>query len=219
MNKELFQKEFEEALTRNFAKQIEYLSYDYKVFFPLRGLIYQASKCLMLEFNYAAITLTNSILERLLKLALIDKEVGIRGIPTDQWNKIFHAADEKYGSIVLGNSIDLCRKENLINEREKDFLHNTIRNMVRNGFSHADAGKVLVNIPDSVRLFQGSFTDTKIEEISLNPKTIPSLQTVHIENFVNVNAAPYFEFVFGLMKQIEKRLVELDKQKPGSLFK
>ena len=105
----------------------------------------------------------------------------------------------------------MCRKENLINEKEKDTLFTTIRELMRNGFSHADITKVLANLPDEVQMFQGSFNDpTKLVEISLNPKIVPPLQSLHMESFAKQNATNYFKYVFKLLENIENRIVQMD---------
>ena len=207
-----FESHFIECLTKNFGQYSPYLEFEYKVFFELRTTVYQITKCLILELNYATITLTNYTLERLLKLALIFKEVGIRPIPTENWNSVFGIADQKYGSLTLANSIEQCKKEKLITESEKNTLFNTVRELMRNGFSHADAGKVLVNIPDSQPLVKANINrPTEIEEITLNPKVIPTLQYIHIEMFAKQNASKYFEYVFRLIGNIENRIKEMDK--------
>ena len=219
MEKEVFVKDFSESIDKNLGTFDPYFEYKYNVFFPLRGIVFEACKCLMLEFNYAAITLCNLILERLLKLALIEKEIGLRGISNEKWNEVFSAADKRYGSINLSTSIDQCQKMGLINDAEKEYFQNSIRDMMRNGFSHADASKVLLNAPDQMTFIYGSFSESGTDEINLNVKAIPSIQGVLLNKFVDATALQYFKNVFELMQRIEMRLVEIDKQIPGSRFK
>lgn len=83
MEKEVFEKCFKEQLDKNFAEFGKYFDYEYRHFFDFRPIVFQITKCLILELDFAVITLTNHLLERLLKLSLISKAVGIRTIPTE----------------------------------------------------------------------------------------------------------------------------------------
>jgi len=209
MDKELFEKSFIDSLNKNYPELSKYFDFNLKVFNELNTLIFEINKCLILEFHRAAITLTNHLLERLLKLALINYEVGIGPIPVDQWNSVFEGPNKKYGSINLGNSIDKCKKLEIITVKEYKILFDTIRELMRNGFSHADSGKTLVGLPDELIGFQGNFNKPgDINEVGLNQKVIPFLQALNMETFANETSKPYFEFVFGLIFRIEKRLDE-----------
>jgi len=157
MNKELFEKNFIENLNKNFPELSKYFDFKLEIFNELNTLIFEINKCLILEFQRATITLTNNLLERLLKLALIYNETGIGPKPIDKWNSIFGEPNKKYSSIPLGNSIEKCKKLELITENEEIFLFNTIRKLMRNGFSHADSSEILEHLPDDSKMFQGSF--------------------------------------------------------------
>lgn len=209
----MFEKNFLEHLNKNFDHYSKYFVFEYQVFYEFRPVVYQISKCLILELDYAVITLTNHLLERLLKLALISKAVGIKPIPKENWNTVFAGPQIQYGSLNLGNSIELCKKENLIDATEKDFLFEIVRELMRNGFSHADPGKVLSSLPDEISMFEGSFSElsTPLKEIKLNPKIIPPLQWIGMEQFAKTNASSYFDFVFKLIEKIETRLAEMEK--------
>ncbi len=209
MEKELFEKDFIGNLNKNFSELSMYFDFQPKVFFEFNTLIYEINKCLILELDRAAITLTNHLLERLMKLALIYNETGIGPKPVEQWNEIFDEPNQKYSSIPLGNSIEKCKKLKLISENEKVYLFDTIRELMRNGFSHADSSKILVNIPDDSKMFHGSFKNpTDLKEVSLNQKVIPFMQAVHLENFAKENGKKYFDFVYNLISRIETRLLE-----------
>ncbi|MBA4240613.1 MAG: hypothetical protein C0448_07800 [Sphingobacteriaceae bacterium] len=212
MEKELFEKAFIENLDKNFQNRSKYFDFDFYVFGELGGSVFEINKCLILEFYRASITLTNNLLERLLKLALIYDEAGIGPKPVEDWGTIFEEPNKKYSSIPLGNSIEKCMKLDLITENEKIFLFDTIRELMRNGFSHADSTKILNGIPDETAMFQGSFSNpTEVKQITVNQKVVPFIQAIHIENFAKENAANYFDYVFELIKKIDKRLI--DKQK------
>ena len=160
--------------------------------------------------NRASITLTNHLLERLLKLALIYNESGFGPTPLEEWNEKFGEPTKKYSSISLGNSIELCKKKGLISVSEKDILFNTIRVLMRNGFSHADSTDILANIPDETPMFVGNLKrpNDKLKEVGLNQKIIPTFQALQMEDFAKENAKPYFHFVFKLIHKIENRIIE-----------
>jgi len=207
MEKELFEKAFIDFLNKNFQNYSKYFDHEFIVFSELGSSIFEINKCLILEFFRASITLTNNVLERLLKLALIYNEVGIGSIPIENWNNIFEEPNKKYGSFTLANSIEKCGKVDLITQVEQEFLFNTIRELMRNGFSHADSSKILKDIPKETIAYQGNFTSpNEIKPVILNQKDIPFIQSIHMDSFAKENAAMYFDYVFELIKKIEKRL-------------
>lgn len=209
MEKEIFNNAFKTSLNKNFDKFSKYFEFEFYVYPELGTLIFEINKCLILEFNNAAITLTNHILERVLKLALIHNETGIGPIPTELWDSIYSEPNRKYSSINLGNSIEKCKKVGLITDTEKDILFNTIRNIMRNGFSHSDPTLILDSLPDESTFYQGSFSNpTELKKINLNQKTIPIFQSIQMESFAKENSLQYFDFVFTLMKKIDLRLIE-----------
>ena len=214
MEKEIFEKAFIDNLNRNFQKQSRYFEVDFYVFSELESSIFEINKCLILELYRASITLTNNVLERLLKLALIYNEAGIDPKPVENWNSSFEKPNKKYGAIVLAESIDKCRKLGLISDDDYIFLYHTIRKMMRNGFSHADSSKILEDLPDEITMFQGSLSnpnDTK--SVNLYQKSIPFIQAIHMDCCAKESAAKYFDYVFELINRIDKRLIDKQKQK------
>ena len=212
MDKSLFERNFNELLDKNFEKFSKYFDYELKVFFELRTSIFQINKCLILELDKAAITLTNNLLEQLLKLALTNDEVGLGSIPVEEWDAVFGETERKYGSLPLANSIEQCKKRNIITQAEKDYLFNTVRELMRNGFSHADSSKILESVPDKLTGFMASFSGPlELKQVQFNQKVFPALKAFLIDDFAKKNAAKYFEFVFELILRIEKRLIAKDK--------
>lgn len=200
-----------DALERNISSNSKYFDYEYKIFYELEPVVHEIGKCLIVKLNYAAIAVTNHLLERLLKLALIYKSVGIGPKSLQQLNNIFAAPTKKYGSLSLANSIEQCKKENLLDSEEKDFLFNFVREILRNGFSHGDPEKVLSEMPDEKKYFHTIPENTEWVEMTLNPKLIPQIQAAHMESFANENAIPYSDYIFQLMQKIESRLIGFGK--------
>lgn len=213
MEKQIFEKAFMGNLNKNFPSRSKYFDFEFYVFSELGGIVFEINKCLILEFYRASITLTNNLLERLLKLSLIYNDAGIGPKPVETWGNAFGEPNKKYSSISLGTSIEKCKKLGLITEREKVFLFDTIRELMRNGFSHADSTKILNGIPDETTMFQGSFSNpTEIKPVTVNQKIIPFMQAIHIENFAKENAANYFDYVFELIKKIDQRLIDRNEK-------
>ena len=210
MEKKVFEEDFIKKLNANFPEYSKYFDFELKIFCELNTLIFEINKCLILELSRASITLTNNLLERLLKLALIKHDTGIGPIPIEKWNEVFEGPNRKYGSISLGNSIEKCKKFELITKNEKTFLFDIIRELMRNGFSHADSSKILADLPDETKMFQGSFSNPNadLREVSINQKIIPIFQALQMQDFAKENAKPYFNFVFNLIFKIEERLTK-----------
>ncbi|PZX56051.1 hypothetical protein LV84_02418 [Algoriphagus ratkowskyi] len=212
MDKDEFEKSFQNKIGANFNDRAKYYEINLEVFCELRTLLFEINNCLLLNFDRAAITLTNHLLERLLKLALINSEIGIGSIETNKWNEVFQEPHKKYGTISLANSIELCKKFELITGEEKNYLFDRIRILMRNGFSHADSSNILAHLPDDLKMIQGNFSNpNEKKEISVNQKIIPFLQALQMESFATQTSKPYFDYVYDLIFRIENRLIEKSK--------
>lgn len=118
-------------------------TYDWPEIDPIR---HEISLCLMFGLNQAAITLTNHLLENLLKTTLIvyyskDKFPKDSKDKVDDLVEMTREAREKYGEMALGDCINNVRKAGLIDKKQQNFLHE-IRDAFRNAFSHADKEKI-----------------------------------------------------------------------------
>ncbi len=206
----MFKTAFMESFDKKFPERLSvFKDANYRALTELSELVFEINKCIIVELHNAAITLTNHFLERLLKLALIYNEVGVGPIPLEHWNDTFGEANKKYSSISLSIAINKCEEYSLIMPAEKKFLHEIIRVQLRNGFSHADPGMILKNIPRENTFFQGSFsTPNELTPIKMNQTDIPVFQSILIRNFAKNNAEYYFDQVFELSKRIENRLLE-----------
>jgi len=209
MDRTLFEQDLKSIFDKNFEKYSEYFSYEFKIFFELRTTTFEITKCLILTLDKAVITLTNHLLERLLKLALINDEIGLGTVPVEKWDSVFGDANAKFGSKNLSSSIDLCKKHDLITEAEKDFLHNYVRELMRNGFSHGDSSKILVSVPDKSIGLMGCLDEPlELKQFEFSQKLFPALQSALIDDFAKLNAPFYFKFVFDLIAKIENKLIE-----------
>lgn len=208
MEKCLFEKDFIDKLNHNFEKYSQYFNFDSSIFSDLTQQIFEINKCLMLELYHTSITSTNNLLERLLKLSLIYKESGTGPTDPEFLGDKFSNANKKYSSITFSQSLKYCLEFNLITDKEFDFFNNTVRECIRNGFSHADTNKILKNVPEKTPMFVGNFSNPGVmKPIELNTKDIPTFQTIIMNEFSKKNAYLYFHQVFSLIGRIEKRLI------------
>ena len=123
--------------------------YDWPEVDPVR---YEICECIICGFYQAAITLTNHLLESVLKKALIiDTSVKNK---TDQNNiaNVFDDASAHFAKENLYNNIEQAYKVGLITDAEKNTLHNC-RESYRNAFSHADPQKTFSGISIPAKIF------------------------------------------------------------------
>lgn len=212
--KEHFKKNFSGAFNKyfdsNYNKIEKYIDYDIKLFKELETTFVQQYKCLITESYIASITLTNHILERLLKLALIKNHVGLKPSKDMQtFATIYDEPHRLYSDKPLAQSIDHCKKESLITKTQRDFLYDYIKDTIRNGFSHSDTDKIFKGTPDESIIYHQNLTkpiDPK--PMSLNMKLIPEIQSLNLFDFAKDSAHTYFAYVFELMKHIEDVLIK-----------
>ena len=82
------------------------------------------------------------------------------------------------------------------------------RNQSRDAFSHADSSKILADFPENIKVYKGKFQENgEKKEVKMNPKKVPFLNAVLVEQFAKDNALDYYNFVFKLIFEIEKRLI------------
>ncbi|MDV3837659.1 hypothetical protein CMU32_12335 [Elizabethkingia anophelis] len=210
MDNEMFKKAFLESFERKIQKRYHVFSNaNYNSLTDLTSIVFEINKCIVLELYMATITLTNHFLERLLKLALIYNDVGRGTITLEKLNEVYSEPHKKYSKISLNDAINFCREFSIITTGESDFLHETIRKQVRNGFSHADPGMILKNVSKQDIFIQGSFSDPKKNRpFKLNQTEIPFIQSILIADFAKENAEYYFDSIFDLSKKIDNRLTE-----------
>ena len=208
MEKSLFENDFITKLGQNFEKHSQYFNFESSYFSDLKQQIFEINKCLILELYHTSITSTNNLLERLLKLSLIYKESGTEPTDPEFLGDKFSSANKKYSSFTFSQSLKKCLEFKLITDEEFDFLNNTVRDCIRNGFSHADTNKILKNVPEKTPMFVGNFLSPGVmKPIELNTKDIPTFQTIIMNEFSKKNAYLYFHQVFTLIGRIEQRLI------------
>lgn len=183
-------------------------TYDWPDLDPIR---HEASLCLMFGLNQAAITLTNHLLENLLKTTLITYHSKGK-FPKDSSDKLeslikmTSEAREKYGSMKLGNCINATRQAGLITKEQKNNLHK-IRDSFRNAFSHADKEKI----------FQDSSVPAQAMSLDDGGISVDDKKVVKLAEFVigqgiaqamlaEKEANQYFLYIDSLVRELFDKL-------------
>lgn len=170
--------------------------------------------CIMLGLCQAAITLTNHLLESLLKNALIindsklvkQSKEEIQGRIITSLIEKYSEGIRKFNNINLNSSINQARKVGLISKKQKKELH-VFREIFRNAFSHADKFKTFGESTMPV-------TGIKIENDKIITDEIgdPEIAKFPIgQGIVQVmiaqeHAVPYFLYIDNLVREIKNKL-------------
>jgi hypothetical protein len=188
---------FKESFSKNFPSLKHYFNIRPKIFLDLVFNISEINRCLILESYTASITLTNHMLERLFKLALVEDELEV-GPVTNPWEKCYERM-HRYLNMNMDKTINLCFEKQLITENQKKEVKR-YKDIFRNGFSHGDLDKIFMEYPETYQAY------TATEVYTLNLKKDPR-QMYHLNKFAEKYAIEYFEFVISLINIIEKNLI------------
>ncbi len=121
-------------------------SYEWPNLDPVR---HEAALCIMLGLFQSGITITNHLLESLLKLSVViasskgnqpSSEEEIDGRVVDSLIESYQDGLNQFGSSTLHDTINAAHKLGLVADEEKDQLHR-IREDFRNAYGHADKSK------------------------------------------------------------------------------
>lgn len=214
--KEFDSSNYSKLIERNFTSLNEYFEDKLYHFVELTTLRNEILQCLLLELNQASIFSTNHFLERIIKLALINKyTVNLDYSEPALYNEKTLEAVEKYDNLKLFYSLKLAVGENLITEEEYTILDN-FRDKIRNPYSHAEIKRITNGAPEKFTGFMFNINDVmeslkKGEEIKPGIKTeITTLSSAFSqffqESFSKEIAFKYFKIVYSTLKNIEKRI-------------
>jgi len=214
--KELYNSNYSKLIEKKFASLNEYFEDKLYHFVELTTLRNEILQCLLLELNQASIFSTNHFLERIIKLALINKyTINLDYSKPALYNEKTLEAVEKYDNLKLFNSLKLAVGENLITEEEYTILDN-FRDKIRNPYSHAEIKRIINGAPEKFTGFMFNINDVmeslkKGEEIKPGIKTeittlSSALSQIYQESFSKEIAFNYFKIVYSTLKNIEKRI-------------
>ena len=185
--------------------------YDFPELDPVR---HEVALCLVFGLPQAAITLTNHLLESLLKYALI-YDHALKHQPNNQpspgattrslvdW---LRPAKKLYADKDLKFTIDRACTVGLITKAQKKRLHE-IRQDFRNAFSHADKDKTFRNATTQVTAanFKGGAIITEPpEQVALAELLVGQgfFQVTHAQR----SALPYFLYIDRLAREIRAKV-------------
>lgn len=198
--------------TDNFGNNNKYFNFESTLFVEFSPLVHQINNCLILELHIPALTATNYLLERLLKVALIYNEVKSNSVDIEKLNSLYEIPNKKYTKLNFDKTIEKCRNIGLIDDAEQKFLDKKIRPLIRNPYSHGDPTKIRNTLPKKTIGFVASFSEpTKLEEIEFENSCIPTFQSRVFEDFAKANSLIYFDFAFNLISNIENKINHFHK--------
>ena len=205
-----------ETVASNIDKNYDTLSdvleteYEFPALDPVR---YEICLCLMSGLNQAALTLTNHLLESVLKKFLILHDSPCKTQNSSELTSVFADATEKYADKKLFDLIEDAYAFGLINNQEKEQLH-VFRKVYRNPYSHANPRQTLPDRPLPIRLlfkdeiesvadFHKFFAPPNVE---VNPQNFLPMQGVLQVLLAETCAKDYFLKVDDIVRRINKRL-------------
>jgi hypothetical protein len=165
--------------------------------------------CITFGLFQASITLTNHLLELVLKDSLIFDDSKLYKLSSlKESEKNYLEAIEKFDGMVLYETIELAHASNIITDSELAQLH-IYRNSFRNAYGHAQKSKIFGD--ETIPLALGSLTGSKETEIAA-PK-VSSMIFLHGEiqsRKASIDAIPYFLYVDKILIREEiKRAPEI----------
>lgn len=178
---------------------------------PLR---YEITLCLTFGLYQAAITLTNHLLESLLKYALIyhhalqkqPKRQRIEGHAVEALIEWLSEGKNLYADKNLDDNINRACTLGLITKEQKNKLHD-IQQTFRNAYGHADKGKTFgeATVPVEAVHFTGErvVRDGK-KEVRLADLLI--FQGIFQVIYAEKDAVPYYLYIDSLARQIIAKL-------------
>lgn len=181
--------------------------YDWPELDPLR---HEISICITFGLCQAAITLTNHLLESLLKYSLIinhgksvkKSEEEIEGRVISSFVEQYDEAIKLYNNKNLDKTINRCCTLGLIPKEQKKQLH-VFRERFRNAYSHSDKSKTFgkSTVPvNGVKLSEDKF----VQDESGSPEIAKFLigQGIIQFEFAQKEAASYFRYIDNLVREI-----------------
>jgi hypothetical protein len=183
----------------------------------LEPLRYEITLCLTFGLYQAALTLTNHLLESLLKCALsyhyaLQKQPK-QAISLKTFTEWFKEAQSRYNDKELSYTINQASTHGFITKEEKKKLHH-FRTTLRNAYGHADRRKQFGNT--TVPAQAVNFADTKA--IKEGKQNVPLVDLPLFHGFFQViyaeaDAVPYYLFIDNLARHIIAKLFPDQKLK------
>ncbi|MCG8796699.1 hypothetical protein [Tenacibaculum finnmarkense] len=224
MNNEIKQKSdfFSELINKNYNQLKELYSHSFMEFSELNKLKIEILNCQLFELYQSSIFSTNHFMERMIKLALIKLHtIEFDFSDIEKYSEKLKESEKEYDKLVLFKSLEKALKKELITTKQYNYLINA-KNNFRNPYSHAEVSKIIKNDNDftgfmfDISDVQNKLKEGKILDIpnpTIIPKFSPGIAQLLQENNSKEKAFEYFENVFKILKEIEKKITELKNKK------
>lgn len=176
---------------------------------PIRS---EAALCLILELPQAAITLTNHLLESLLKETLITHHSmpTVRDFDGDAVDAIIEGTAEAramFGDALMGTTINAVKTAGLISKAQAKQLYQ-LRDHFRNPYSHGDKAKIFrdATVPvQAVKVMQDG-TIAAGESRVVRVADFPIAQGLIQALIAQIDALEYFSYVDSLARELRAKL-------------
>lgn len=180
------------------------------LFRSLEDNIRESVYCLMIGAHTASITNTNLILERAVKIALIQYQAGNLLDYND--NKIIETYlenDKEYSGKSLDKNIQKCLKFKILNKEEADELVEH-KLKFRDGFSHFTPKNILKGERSLVHVEEPK--NEKLEKYF----SLPIYQAIEVRQFAINNAEQHLKYVLKIINHLQYKVLEKfsSKNKP-----
>lgn len=171
----------------------------------------EISKCIVFGLFQASITLTNHLLEVMLKDFLIFNYCGTSNLTSSNVVK-FREAINKFDNLDLDDTINRSCTAAIITKDEKKQLKD-YKDIYRNAYGHAEKKRLFGN--DSIKLANFSFDNsTLIEAFTVEASTFYIMHGEMQKDKAQKEAIPYFLYVDTILCREEIKLHPEVKSRP-----
>jgi len=176
-------------------------------------LRYEICGCISFGLNQAAITLTNHLLESLLKYSLAysysienSKQQETECELVELMMEFTDKGLKKYGKATLNANINEAQKVGLINDEECSLLH-SFRNKFRNPFGHSDKEGTFgdFGIPVSGAKLHGSELLSR-PPVEVQVARMPILHGLAQAQIAEIEAPKYFKIMDAFVRKMKERV-------------
>lgn len=201
--KEELKNTFDTAIQSKYDLYKKYLfEYNLFLFRDLEYNIKESVYCLIIGAHTASITNTNLVLERAIKLALIQYQAENLTDYSDQ--KIIEKyieSDKKYSGKNLDQNIQTCQKFGILNKEEAKELKE-YKLKFRDGFSHFTPKNILKGEKSLIHI-EGS-KDLNLDKY-LN---MPTYQAIEVRQFAINEAEKHLKYVLKIINHLQYKILE-----------
>lgn len=194
---------FDTAIEHKYDLYKQYLfEYNLFLFRDLEYNIKESVYCLMIGAHTASITNTNLILERAIKLGIIQYQAGsLNNYNDDKIIEKYIESDRNFSGKSLDLNIQTCQKFGILNEEEAKELKD-YKLKFRDGFSHFTP-KIILKGESSLIHVEGLKNGKHDKYL-----TLPIYQAVEVRQFAINNAEKHLKYVLKIINHLQYKVLE-----------